>query len=454
MIAVLRGLAANLGTGLRLALFLPVGRTSFRIDPAQLVLLALASALVDMGADWLRYGPDVVLDLAAIGGELTGFALLLLIAALLAWAFRDPGLVVALAVVVLASLPIVQLANTIPMVVPFDEERPEWVMATVEDALLVWFVLVLGRSAYVALAPHAMRLLRAVVAGVALTAPLLIPPGVLPETSWWTSADPDALDPSNPASEPILSLQRELQDEALAALGEHAQGETDLYFVAFAPDGAGGVWRARLEAARRMMDGHWGTEGRSLVYVNDATRLTEAPIASVTHLREALDEIAAASNPDEDVVMLYLAGRSNPDGSMLVSLPPLGLVQLTGPGLASLFRQAGIRWRVVVVATCAPQQFVDALADGQTLIIAASGPEAAPEGCERDGEPTAFGDVLFGDAMATASTIPAAFANAHRALGAKGAAPVIHVGDEIAAQLGRLRSVPGGRASAPGALRG
>ena len=56
-------------------------------------------------------------------------------------------------------------------------------------------------------------------------------------------------------------------------------------------------------------------------------------MATVTHLREALEEIASAINPDEDIVMVYLAGRSNADGSLRVSLPPLGLVQLTGPGL-------------------------------------------------------------------------------------------------------------------------
>jgi hypothetical protein len=276
---------------------------------------------------------------------------------------------------------------------------------------------------------------------------------MLPDASWWSIEEPSAMDPTNPAAEPILSLQRELQDEALAALEEHTQDEADLYFVGFAPDGAHDVWRERMEAAQRVMDGHWGTEGRSIVYVNDPTRLTEAPMASVTHLREVLEEIAAASNPDEDIVMLYLAGRSNADGSMTVSLPPLGLVQLSGPGLASLLEQAGLRWRVVVVATCAPQTFIDALADAHTLVIAAAGGTDRPQGCARGGEPTAFGDVLFGEALASSSTLPAAFTQAHRKLSAQGPAPVIHVGEAIGAQLARLRSAPGGRAAIGGRSR-
>ena len=46
--------------------------------------------------------------------------------------------------------------------------------------------------------------------------PLFLPAGVLPETSWWTqAAGSPSIDANNPASEPVLALQRELQDEAL-----------------------------------------------------------------------------------------------------------------------------------------------------------------------------------------------------------------------------------------------
>ena len=40
-----------------------------------------------------------------------------------------------------------------------------------------------------------------------------------------------------------------------------------------------------------------------------------------------------------------------------MSLPPLGLVQLSGAGLAHLLTQAGIRWRVVILASCGRRRF-------------------------------------------------------------------------------------------------
>lgn len=451
MLAALRGLLANLRAGARLALFARVQRQDFRVDAAQLLLVVVVSALVDNAADWVRESPDAVLDWAALGAELASFAVLVAIAALLAWAFSDASLVVALPVIVLASLPLVQIANLAPPLAGAREDLLAWLPETLYYLVLLWFLAVLWRSAFVAMQPGPRRFARSLAGGLLLAIPLFVPAGVLPDAAWWSqAAAPPALDANNPASEPVLALQRELQDEALGALGDHVQGETDLYFVAFAPDGAGTTWRPNIARARKVMDDHWGTQGRSLAYVNDVAMLTEAPMATVTHLREALEEIASASNPDEDIVMLYLAGRSNPDGSLQVSLPPLGLVQLTGAGLAHLFRQAGIRWRVVVLATCVAQPFVEALADDHTLVIAAGRAERAT-GCAPGEEPTALGDVLFNETLSGATSLPAAFETARRTLAQRGHTPSLHIGDAIGTHLARVRGAGGGRANAPAA---
>ncbi len=444
MPALLRGLLANLRAGARLALFARVQRQDFRVDAAQLLLAVLVSALVDNAADWVRQSPDAMLDWAALGAELAAFAMLVAIAAVLAWAFSDVSLVVALPIIVLVSLPLVQIANLAPRLAA-REDLPPWLAETLYYLVLVWFLAVLWRSAFVAMQPGPRRFARSLAGGLLLAIPLFVPDGVLPEASWWRqAAAPPALDASNPASEPVLALQRELQDEALGGLEDHTQGETDLYFVAFAPDGAGAKWRSHIARAKKVMDDHWGTQRRSLVYVNDAAMLTEAPMATVTHLREALEEIASASNPDEDVVMLYLAGRSNADGSLQVSLPPLGLVQLTGAGLAHLFRQAGIRWRVVVIASCVAQSFVEALSDDHTLVIAAVG--HGQRGCRSGEEPTALGDVLFGETLSGATSLPAAFESVRRTLSQRGPAPSLHIGNAIGAQLEKLKRGGGNRA--------
>ena len=452
MRAAVAGLFANLVAGARLAIFLPVTRQAFRIDAAQLVLAFIVSALIDNAADWVRLGPDATLDWSALGAELAALALLVTVAALLAWLFREAPLLLALPIVALVSLPLVQIVNVAPTLMAGVKDLPGTAATGVWYLVVAWFCAVLWRSAYVMLQPHARRLARSIASGLALALPLFLPVGVLPEGSWWTrSTTPPAVDATNPAAEPVLALQRELQEEALGAITDHVQGVTELYFVAFAPDGDGATWRPRIERAKRVMDERWATDGRSLAYVNDTSLLTQAPMATVTHLRQALEEIGGAIDPEEDVAMIYLAGRTNPDGSMLVSLPPLGLVQLSGAGLAHLLTQAGIRWRVIVVAACVPQTFHDALADENTLVFAAVGRGERAAGCADTGEPAAFADALFGESLMHASSLPAAFEGAQRKVASRGPAPVLHVGSAIAEQLKRLRGAGGGpRALSPG----
>lgn len=451
-------LGRNLVEGVRLAFFARVARERFRTDPSQLVLVVLVSAAIDVVADWYRYGPQATLSPAAVGSEMAATATLILSAALLAWWYRQRDLVLAIPIVVLASFVPVQVATATINVLPRNVTLPDVASDVLHSAVLVWLFAVLVRCLWVAMTVEPARAWRSVLGGVLLALPLVIPAGILPSDPWWVADERDADGAMNPASELVLALQRQLQDDALAALEDHVQGSTDLYFIGFAPDGAGTAWSERIAAARKVLEGHWGAEGRTLGYVNDTATLGEAPMASVSNLREALAEIAAAADPDEDVLMLYLAGRNNADGTMTVSLPPLDLVQLSGPGLRSLLDEAGFAWRVVVISTCAPASFIEALTDDRTMLIANATPGTDVAECARRGEPVAFGDAFFSEALPRSTSLPAAFESARRALaqsessGAALSVPFMQLGSEIARKLesvrGRSTSAVTARASA------
>ena len=95
-------LARNLAAGTRLALFAPVTRLAFRIDVVQVLLLFALSALVDIGVDWVRYGPDAYFSWFGAGNELYGAGFMLLCAALIALAYRQGALLLAIPVMALA----------------------------------------------------------------------------------------------------------------------------------------------------------------------------------------------------------------------------------------------------------------------------------------------------------------------------------------------------------------
>ena len=116
----------------------------------------------------------------------------------------------------------------------------------------------------------------------------------------------------NPASEPVLAAQAFLLDDALDKLEDERPGVTDLYFVGFAPTAREDVFRKDVEAAQQR-------DGRALGHRAAARscsstirgRCSTAPFATVTNLRETLNEIGAAIDADEDVVMVYLASHGS-----------------------------------------------------------------------------------------------------------------------------------------------
>src|SRR5215471_10048375 len=101
----LNNLGRNLLAGFRLAFFLPVTRLAFRIDLVQLLLLFVASAVLDIVTEWIRLRPDARFSYLGAGGEIFIMSVLLLSAALQAILFRQRALALALPVMVLAAYP-------------------------------------------------------------------------------------------------------------------------------------------------------------------------------------------------------------------------------------------------------------------------------------------------------------------------------------------------------------
>ena len=409
----LTNLLRNLAAGLRLALFLPVSRLAFRVDVVQLLLLFAVSAALDFGLDWVRYGPDAYFSWYGAGSEVFGAGLLLLTAAVLAVALRDGAIVLAVPVFLLAGYPLLQLLHAVPYAVY--DAMPTWtlVWSALPWLLLAWMFALSVRAVALVLSAGPARIgLRAIAGGIVLVAPIWFAPSIVPTEPWWKQpAVHGGFDPRypNPASEPVLAAQRQLLDDALSNLEDERPNVADLYFVGFAGDAREDVFRKDVLAARKVMDDRWGTDGRSIALINNPRTLLESPVATVSNLRETLNEIGAAINPDEDVVMVYLASHGNREHVLETALPPLELAPLTAPALRGLLDEAGIKWRIVVVSACYSGGFIDALKDDNTLILTASEADRTSFGCGHRSESTFFGEALFQHGLAQASSLLGAF---------------------------------------------
>jgi len=405
-------LGRNLRAGARIAFLLPVRKLQFRFGLSELLVLFLLSAVLDFANDWLRYGPNAYVSLYGAGSELFSAALLLLFAALIALACRQRDLAASLPVIVLAALPFVQLVHMLE-----DAANRWWpagarVLGDLEIVFTAWIVIVLIRCVSTALTgARARRWPRALVGGLLLSTPLWFAAILMPNETWWQQpALRGGVDPRypNPASEPVLAAQAELLDGALEDLEDERPDITDLYFVGFGAYATEDVFRKDVEAAQKVMDDRWDTSGRSLLLVNNPRTLLEQPIATVTNLKETLNEIAGAMNPDEDVVMIYLASHGSP-GQLVVNLPPLELSPVTPAILRKLLDDAGITWRIIVVSSCYSGTFIPALEDEHTMVITASQADRTSFGCGFRSDGTYFGEAFFEQGLGKADSFPAAF---------------------------------------------
>ncbi|MEO8304606.1 MAG: C13 family peptidase [Betaproteobacteria bacterium] len=440
----------NLAAGLRLVAFLPVSRLAFRIDLVQLLLLLVVSALLDVAVDWVRYGAEGYFSWFGLGNEFFGAGILLLSAAILALAFRQTALVLALPVLVLAGFPLLQILRVVPTIAPLETKSADFVWLVFDGAMIAWVFVLSARSVGIALAPaRPGRLWRALAGGLVLIAPIWFASSIAPNDAWWKEpvagfeADPRY---PNPASEPVLAAQQHLIDDALAGLDDERPGATDLYFIGFAGDAREDVFRKDVLAAQKVMDERWGTSGRSLALINNPRTLLESPMATVTNLREALNEIGGAIDADQDVVMVYLVSHGSKQHVLDVSMPPLELAPLTASALRSLLDASGIKWRIVVVSACYSGGFIDALKDDYTLVLTASAADRTSFGCGQRSDSTFFGEALFQQGLAQSESLLGAFEAAKELVAERERAggfrppsnPQIYVGPAMAEKLKEL----------------
>ncbi len=460
----LRALAANLRAGVRIALFMRVSALALRVDALQLLLLFAVYCAIDIGGDRLRFGADSLLTTQAFGTELASVALLGVIAMLVGLVLRRQRLALALTVTVMAALPLLQIVHYAPFALADAAPTVARAIAAASALMLAWTTAVLVRCVAIQLEMTSRRRwLAAGVAGLALAAPFVLSPLVIEDTPWFRAADTGTSinGEISAASEPVLAAQKDLLDNALSDIDDRDPGAPNLYFVGYAPDGDEVAWTAHMDRVQKLLDDRLDTKGHSILLRNHPDTMLTMPFATVSNLRETFSEIAAAADTHEDILMLYIGGKGAKGGRITGTLPPLDLVALTPVGLKSLLDDAGFEWRIIVVAACYAGGYADVLDDDHTAVLTASATDGPSFGCDGRGEPTLFGDALFGDGLAHGDSLVAAFdaarervAEREKQRGFSPSQPRLEVGARIAPMIRHLRRFGGGNnvtADAPAA---
>jgi hypothetical protein len=156
-----------------------------------------------------------------------------------------------------------------------------------------------------------------------------------------------------------------------------------------------------------------------LVLENNPATVATRPLATLTNLTWALDDIAKKMDPAEDVLLLYLTTHGSHDHELLVDLDPLPLDQIAPEDLADALKtKPTIRWKVLVVNACYSGGFIDALRDDSTLVITSARADRTSFGCGADSDITYFGKAFLAEALNRTTSIPEAFAQASKSVAA------------------------------------
>ena len=249
-----------------------------------------------------------------------------------------------------------------------------------------------------------------------------------------------------PTPEQVLYTQPQLLDAALAKLRPRIAGKPNLYLLAFAGDGTEAVFHNEAEYAARLFTRHFGPTAHALVLENSPDTLSTRPLATWSNLESALDGLADAMDPQQDILLLYLTTHGSEDHTLLVDMDPLPLDQIGAQDLGAILAARPFKWKVMVVNACYSGGFIPPLQGDGTLVLTAARSDRSSFGCGNDSAATYFGRAWLIDALNRTPDFIAAFAQAKgeiakwerqdRLLPSE---PQMAVGKGIAAQLARWR---------------
>ena len=445
-VRLLRRLKQNLVAGIRLALFLKVRVLDFRISPEDYTALFVFNLLVWLVVGMLRFGFSGALNPAALTAPLLQVPLTLLVCLVIAHIYGRRELMLALALLLIASDAVFEVFGTVLQVALLWQALPPAVSAALYYTYLAWSLAVIFRV--VALLVW-WNWPRAMVAGGLLTGLLAAFVFALPRADLWQagphSGDDDGGAVASIKQEQMFHAQTPLLIDQLDALEPDRPGVTDLYFLGLAPFGTQDVFARELAVVDHLLAERFDTAGRNILLSNNPQTLGEIPIATITHLRLALSRMAAMMNPDEDVLLLYISTHGTEQHELAFELPPLELAQLTPAALSRILAESGIKWKVLVISACYSGGFIEPLKDENTLIVTAAAADRQSFGCANEEDFTYFGRAYFHEALRRSLSFIDAFEMAKRSIATRERAeklepsePQMFVGGAMREKLGEL----------------
>ncbi len=212
-------------------------------------------------------------------------------------------------------------------------------------------------------------------------------------------------------SEESFYQQPQVLTQALDSVQYAEFAQSRWYFLGLAGASYQDVFYSEVKRIREQFDTRFGTNGRSMMLVNNPSTLNSVPIASKTSLEMALRRFGQQMNRESDVLFLYMTSHGSPN-VFEIENAPIDLQPIEPQWLRETLDKAGIRWRVIVISSCFSGSFVPALQDENSLIITAAAADRESFGCTNEADYTYFGQAFFDQAMREQNSLRSTFEQA------------------------------------------
>lgn len=244
------------------------------------------------------------------------------------------------------------------------------------------------------------------------------------------------------AAESSFYAQHGALERELAALQPERPGIPDIYLVAAGLYAGEDVFMKEVAMIASLFRERFDADGRIVRLVNNPKTIKEYPVASITSIREALAQVGAAMNVDEDLLVLYVTSHGSESHELSVDFRPLRFDPITPKSLKTALDDSGVRWKIVVVSACYSGGFVEPLKDERTMIVTASSADRQSFGCGTASDATYLAKAFFGEALRKTFSFEAAADSARETIelwererDQKASQPQIFVGAEIRPKL-------------------
>ncbi|MGR8933158.1 MAG: C13 family peptidase [Gammaproteobacteria bacterium] len=448
---------SNLKAGLRFALFRPCNTADFKCNFDQLALLLALDIALEIASDFVLNSPEPRFNSYALTIYTFSLACFFLAAYVAGKLAHNDAAPLRIGVMVYSFAP---LTTALQLLITFINEQPPFDEIETYDWLYAVFslyaMLLLGRALYLA----AGRLKSVTAAAfIVMMGAIAIPHRYFAnDAEFWYVADADDYSGEDSSeqqdpyaayraldAEKLLYRQPEILARALNKMTAQRNHISDLFFVGFAGDAHQDVFSKEVAYAKQIFDDRFDTRGHSLTLVNHLQTADTLPLATETNLGLALKRIGNLMNRDEDILVLYLTSHGSKTHELAVDFWPLPLNAITPEKLNKLLKEAGIKWRVVIVSACYSGGFVEALQGPYTLVATAAASDRTSFGCGNEFDFTYFGEALFKDQLQQQTSLITALQQAKLAIGRREkrehlepSLPQLSVGAAIEAKLQRL----------------